>query len=95
MQNTVYILYSQKLNKFYTGFTTNLNMRLDFHKNAENRKFTHNSDDWEVFYTIECFSKKQGLSIEKHIKKMKSKTYIENLSKYPEITIKLMVQYTC
>ena len=71
------------------------NIRLDFHKNAENRKFTHNADDWVVFYTIECSTKEQGLAIENHIKKMKSKTYIHNLSKYPEMTIKLIQKYSC
>ena len=95
MQNIVYILFSQKLNKFYTGFTTNLNIRLEFHKNAENRKFTHKAMDWEVFFTIECSSKKQGLAIEKHIKNMKSKTYIRNLAKYPEIAMKLIQKYSC
>ncbi len=27
----VYILHSQKLNRFYIGYTTNLDLRLDFH----------------------------------------------------------------
>jgi len=34
---TVYILYSQKLNKYYTGFTTNLNVRFVFHTNSESK----------------------------------------------------------
>ena len=49
--------------------------------------------DWKVFFTIECSSKKQGLAIEKHIKNMKSKTYIRNLAKYPEIAMKLIQKY--
>jgi putative endonuclease len=32
----------------------------------------------------------QALAIEKHIKNMKSKVYIENLLHYPEISIKLL-----
>jgi putative endonuclease len=75
----VYILFSEKLNRFYTGFTSNLEERLAFHKGAENRKFTYNASDWVLFFTINCESKPQGLAIEKHIKSMKSKTYIENL----------------
>jgi putative endonuclease len=31
--------------------------------------------------------------IEKHIKAMKSKKYIENLIKYPEMSVKLLQKY--
>ena len=89
----VYILFSEKLNKFYIGFTTNLEERLQFHQNAETRKFTHNATDWVVFLTIGCDSKSQGLGMEKHIKSMKSKIYIQNLKKYPEMVEKLKVKY--
>jgi putative endonuclease len=90
---TVYILRSSKLDRFYTGFTTNLDLRLHFHENAEVRKFTAKADDWVLFLEITCASKTQGLAIEKHIKKMKSRVYIENLIKYPEIIEKLKVRY--
>ena len=91
---TVYILYSQKLNRYYIGYTSNFDVRLDFHFNdIQTRKFTHRADDCVVFLTITCTSKTQGLQIEKHIKKMKSKIYIENLKKYPEIIQKLRLKY--
>ena len=93
MNHIVYILHSQKLKKFYIGYTSNLLKRLDFHKIADARKFTYNSDDWIVVFTINCSSKTQGLSIEKHIKKMKSKIYIQNIIKYPEISLKLLDKY--
>ncbi|MGV3629596.1 MAG: GIY-YIG nuclease family protein, partial [Bacteroidota bacterium] len=64
-----------KLNRFYTGFTSDLNIRLQFHKISENHKFTHNASDWELFYQLECRSKPQALKIEKHIKNMKSVCY--------------------
>ncbi|MCA1920381.1 MAG: GIY-YIG nuclease family protein, partial [Flavobacterium piscis] len=31
----VYILRSNKLNRFYIGFTSDFDIRLEFHKNAE------------------------------------------------------------
>ena len=90
----VYILFSKKLNRFYVGFTENFDKRLDFHRDkAQSRKFTYNAEDWEVYLKINCVSKSQGLSIEKHIKSMKSKTYIENLLKYPEMILKLKSRY--
>ncbi|PWH83761.1 excinuclease ABC subunit C [Algibacter marinivivus] len=93
MKPCVYILYSDKLNKYYVGFTTNLEERLVFHKKAEGYKFTGKATDWEVFYVIACKSKSQGLAIESHIKRMKSKVYIENFLKYPELAKKLLDKY--
>ena len=46
---------------------------IHFHENAEARKFTAKADDWILFLEIACESKSQGLAIEKHIKKMKSR----------------------
>ena len=90
----VYILFSKKLNRYYIGFTTNLNQRLDYHYNdTQARKFTYNADDWILVHSIECISKNQALAVEKHIKSMKSKVYIQNLQKYPEIQEKLLSKY--
>ena len=89
----VYILHSEKLNKFYTGFTSNFYVRLHFHFNSENRKFTHNASDWTLYLKMECESKNQAILIEMHIKKMKSKIYIQNLIKYPEIINTLCLKY--
>ena len=94
MSNTVYILYSKTLDKHYVGFSENLNQRLDFHLNdTQTRKFTYKADDWELIFNITCDSKRQGLSIEKHIKAMKSKIYLQNLIRYPEISSKLLEKY--
>ena len=90
----VYILHSVLLNRFYIGYTTNIEQRLELHLSpTENRKFTAKTKDWQIYYKIECETKTQALAIEKHIKKMKSKTYIENLLRYPEIAIKLLQKY--
>jgi len=91
--NCVYILYSEKLSRFYIGFTSDFETRLEFHKNAESHIFTANAEDWVLFLRIPCENKAQGLDIEKHITKMKSKIYIENLHKYPDIILKLQDKY--
>ena len=94
MDYTVYILYSKKLDKNYIGFTENLKQRLEFHLNNEEvRKFTYNADDWDLIFTLQCDSKKQGLCIESHIKSMKSKVYVQNLLRYPEMSTKLLEKY--
>jgi putative endonuclease len=93
MSHCCYILHSEKLNRFYVGYSADLDERLKFHENPESRKFTNNAKDWELYLIIDCQSKSQGLSIEGHIKKMKSKTYIQNLKKYPEMVSKLLENY--
>ena len=90
----VYILHSEKLNRYYSGYTSDINTRLDFHENAESHKFTYNANDWVLVFTLECNSKPQALAIEKHIKSMKSKVYIKNLLQYPEMSLKLKAKYT-
>ncbi|WET00494.1 GIY-YIG nuclease family protein [Flavobacterium sp. YJ01] len=93
MNHIVYILHSKKLNRYYIGYTTNFELRLEFYKNSPSNKFTANANDWVLFLNFNCNDKTQALSIEKHIKKMKSKTYIENLIRYPEIIDKLLIKY--
>ena len=89
----VYILHSVKLNRFYIGYTSNFETRLEFHQNAADHKFTSNANDWTVFLKINCESKSQALQIEQHIKNMKSKIYVKNLLKYPEMILKLLDKY--
>ena len=91
----VYILYSPSHDKYYTGATTiaaenRLERQLD--KYYEN-KFTEKISDWDLFFKIDCDSMKQAMQIEKHIKKMKSKKYIIDLKKFPEILEKLKLRY--
>ena len=93
MIHYVYILKSEKLNRFYIGYTSDIDIRMEFHKNAESHKFTAKADDWILVFKIDCQTKSQALNIEKHIKTMKSKKYIENLLLYPEISEKLLEKY--
>jgi len=46
----VYILHSQKLNRFYIGYTTNPKTRFDFHcYDTQTQKFTFKASDWTLF----------------------------------------------
>ncbi len=90
----VYILYSRAKDSYYIGQTMDLESRIfehNFHRyqGAETRKAT----DWELFYAIKCESRTQAILIERHIKKMKSRSYIQNLKKYSDITEKLLQKY--
>jgi putative endonuclease len=92
-----YILYTPAFDKYYIGATQeNVYLRLQKHnkKTYGAATATAFTDDWEIFYFIECSSFKQAINIEKHIKKMKSKIYLQNLRKYPDISQKLIQKYT-
>ncbi len=95
MAHYVYIIYSKKRNGFYIGETTDITKRLEIHNNEVlNTNSTKDGIPWELFHTIVCVNRTQALSIEKHIKRMKSANFIKNLSLYPEITDRLLTTYS-
>ena len=91
---SVYILYSQPLDKFYIGSCLNLSDRLEQHSNKLFKDaFTAKTSDWKLYLSIDDLSYNQSRDIEAHIKRMKSKVYIQNLLLHPEIIIKLKERY--
>jgi len=91
---TVYILYSKTLDKYYIGSCADLDQRLEEHTNKVfPDSFTRTVSDWELFYFLGGLEYKQARCIESHIKKMKSKKYIENLKIFVEISLKLKVKF--
>ena len=92
-----YILYSESKDKHYVGATqVSVKERLDKHnrKFYGDKSFTSITYDWELFLTIQVKDFNHALRIEKHIKKMKSRTFIQNLKKYPELVEKTITR-TC
>ena len=97
MKYYCYILYSYRLDKYYIGFTKDsLQNRLHKHLiGFYDNSFSKITDDWEVFFFITCDCASQALAIEKHIKNMKSKTYLIKQKNYPKIFEKLKMEYLC
>jgi putative endonuclease len=91
---TVYILYSQQANSYYIGSCKDLAVRLEQHSAKEFKGFTSNNNDWNLYYSIDNLEYEIARNVEQHIKKMKSKKYIENLTRFPEITEKLLLKYS-
>ncbi|WP_363152335.1 GIY-YIG nuclease family protein [uncultured Mucilaginibacter sp.] len=90
----VYILYSPTSGKYYVGQTGNLDQRLEKHNSATfANSATKAGIPWEIYYVIECISRKQAVNIESHLKKMRSTKYYRSLNEYPEITEKLRIRY--
>ena len=92
---TVYILYSKEIDQYFIGSCKKLNTRLGQHLNkAFEGSFTPRASDWTVFLMIDHLTYQQARRIEGHIKKMKSRVFIENLKRYPEIISKLKTRYS-
>jgi putative endonuclease len=74
----VYILYSQKLDRFYIGQTAlNPEQRLEEHNSARNENsFTTRGIPWTLFLTLACDSRNYAREAERHIKHMKSKAFL-------------------
>jgi len=90
-----YIIYSAKKDKYYIGETRNLSERLILHNTGGlGPSFTSQSQDWILYLQIECETRQMSRQIERHIKRMKSRRYIENLKQYPEMVKKLKLGYT-
>ena len=91
---TVYILLSEKLDKFYVGSCLEFDSRLEKHvQKFYPRSYTSRVDDWQVYLLIPDLTYEQARAIELHIKRMKSRTYITNLVKYPQIVERLREKY--
>ncbi len=90
----VYILYSRTLSRYYIGSCVNVDFRIQQHlQEPIPGSFTSKAKDWEIYLTITGLGFKQARAIESHIKKMKSKRYIQNLKRYPEIIQRLISSY--
>ena len=86
MSHFLYILYSNSANKFYIGETSDISFRLNLHNTHEfNGSFTKIASDWEVKLAFENSEKSNILFLEKFIKKMKSKIFIQKIIDKPEI----------
>lgn len=78
MKYSVYILYSQSKDRYYTGYTTNPDERLLEHNTGATRS-TRPGIPWIIVYKEECEDKTAAIRRENTIKKMKSRKYIERL----------------
>jgi putative endonuclease len=91
----VYVIISLKTGRFYVGESSDVERRLAIHNDRLlNKNSTISGIPWELYLTIECKNRSQALKIEQHIKQMKSRTYIQNLLKYPEMREKLLEKYS-
>ena len=90
----VYILYSATIDKFYVGSCKELTERFNEHLSEHfPGAFTGITKDWNLYFSIDHLDSFEARKIETHIKKMKSRKYIENLKRYPDLAERLIKKY--
>jgi len=81
--------------RFYVGETYDIGQRLKYHNSILlNTNSTKNGIPWNQYMLIPCKNRSQARLIEHHIKRMKSKEYIRNLKRFPEMLVKLKERFS-
>jgi len=75
----VYILYSEKFNKNYTGFTSNLIERFKSHNFLAAKGYTIKFRPWKVVYVEFFKTKSEAIQREKYLKTGVGREFIKNL----------------
>jgi len=75
----VYALYSEKYNKIYIGYTSNLDLRLISHNHEKNKGYTGKYRPWRLLYSEAVEGKKEAMIREKQLKSYRGREYIRSL----------------
>ena len=67
MEHFVYILFSENLNTYYKGYSTDVFKRLQQH-NAGMSNYTRKGIPWKLVYYEKCLDKKSALIRERKLK---------------------------
>jgi putative endonuclease len=75
---TVYILYSRRLDHYYVGQTSDIEIRLARH-NSGLVRWTSQGVPWKMVYTESYATRSEAVERERFIKSRKSRVFIEKL----------------
>ena len=73
-----YIIYSEKISRYYVGYTDDLDWRVERHNQGWGR-FTKRGTPWRLVYSEACNKKSEAIQREREIKNKKSRKYIEEI----------------
>ena len=79
MHHYVYILYSETIQKYYIGYSSAPEQRLEFHNSSLNKIWSKRGQPWVLKCTFLFADKATALRAEKFIKRMKSKSFLEKI----------------
>jgi putative endonuclease len=73
-----YILYSELIDRYYIGYTENLELRLERHNQGWSQ-YTKQGIPWNIVYFEKYEDKSAAIKREREIKNKKSRRFIEKL----------------
>ena len=73
---TVYVLYSEKYDKIYIGYTANIEKRILSHNQLATKGWTIKFRPWKVVYTEEFKTKPEAMKREKELKSYQGRKFI-------------------
>ena len=73
---TVYVLHSQRFDKIYIGFTSDIEKRLFAHNHPSNKGWTKSFQPWEIIYSEEFETKEEAMDREKQLKSYRGREFI-------------------
>ncbi|WP_410796303.1 GIY-YIG nuclease family protein [Maribellus sp. CM-23] len=79
----VYILQSEQDRSYYIGFTSNLEIRLEYHNSGKSR-YTSRKLPWRIVYSESYATKSDALKREKFLKQQRNRAFYERLIKSDE-----------
>ena len=82
MKFHAYILFSESLQKFYTGSTQDVNERVEYH-NQGLVGFTSKGTPWKLVWSMSFESRLKAVQMENKIKKRGAKRFLIDISEYP------------
>ena len=77
---TVYIIYSDKIDKYYIGFSSDVSDRIKKH-NRKSKGFSSLRRPWVILYTESFENKRDAMVREKQLKNWKNRDRLEALIK--------------
>ncbi|MCE1201269.1 MAG: GIY-YIG nuclease family protein [Bacteroidia bacterium] len=74
----VYLLYSEKFGKTYTGFTSDLEQRLLSHNVLSNKDWTKRYRPWVLIHSEEYTTKGEAMARERFLKTGKGREFVRS-----------------
>jgi putative endonuclease len=76
---TVYALYSEKYDKIYIGYTSNIEQRMLAHNELETKGYPLRYMPWKLIYSERFPDKVSSMKREKELKSGKGREFIRSL----------------
>ncbi len=76
---TVYALYSEKYNKIYIGYTSDIDNRMVYHNELSKDGWTLKFRPWKLIYTEQYPTKQEAMKREKQMKSYRGREFVRSL----------------